>query len=193
MSKMAKPATIVASSHPELDPAYGGVAPAIWVSDAFRWTNPDDKPAFDYGRTVNPNRSMLAATLAALEGAAGGAITSSGQAAALLVLLRLPTGARVVAPHDCYGGTWRLLDAMERQGKIVCTFVDQSDDQAFETAIARDFSLLWIETPSNPLLRVTDIARRASAAKSRGALRSPTIPSSSLPPASPRSWLRSRD
>ena len=69
-------------------------------------------------RTVNPNRSMLAATLAALEGAAGGAITSSGQAAALLALLRLPTGARVVAPHDCYGGTWRLLDAMERQGKI---------------------------------------------------------------------------
>jgi cystathionine gamma-synthase len=170
LNETAKPATIVASAHPELDPAYGGVAPAIWVSDAFRWSNPDDKPAFDYARTVNPNRSMLADTLSALEGAQGGVITNSGQAAALLLLLRLPSGARVVAPHDCYGGTWRLLDALERQGKISCTFVDQSDDEAFEAAVDQDFSLLWIETPSNPLLRVTDIARRASAARARGAL-----------------------
>ena len=170
MSKSAKPATIVAAAHPEVDPAYHGVAPAIWTSDAFEWPSPDDKPAFDYARTVNPNRAMLVATLAALEGAAGGVVTNSGQAAALVALLRLPAGARVVAPHDCYGGTYRLLDAFQRQGKIRCTFVDQTDDDAFEHALSDDLALLWIETPSNPLLRVTDIAARAAAAKARGAV-----------------------
>ena len=171
---MAQPiiiaATIVAAAHPELDPAYHGVAPPIWTSDAFEWASPDDKPAFDYARTVNPNRAMLVQTLAALEGAAGGVVTNSGQAAALLVLLRLPVGAQVLAPHDCYGGTYRLLDAFQRQGRIRCTFVDQTDDEAFERALTDDLALLWIETPSNPLLRVTDIARRAAAARSRGAL-----------------------
>jgi cystathionine gamma-synthase len=170
MNEPPKPATIVAAAHPELDPAYGGVAPPIWTSDAFQWPTPDDKPAFDYARTVNPNRAMLVQTLAALEGAAGGVATNSGQSAALLLLLRLPAGAHVVAPHDCYGGTYRLLDAFQRQGKIRCTFVDQTDDAAFEQALGSDVALLWIETPSNPLLRVTDIARRAAAAKERGAL-----------------------
>lgn len=170
MSRAANPTTIVAAAHPELDRAYGGVAPPIWNSDAFRWTGPNDKPAYDYARTVNPNRTMLVSTLAALEGAAGGVITNSGQAAALLMLLRLPACARVIAPHDCYGGTYRLLDAFERQGKIGCTFVDQRDDEAFGRALSDDVALLWIETPSNPLLRVTDIAARASAARARGAL-----------------------
>jgi cystathionine gamma-synthase len=170
MSKCDKPATIVAAAHPDLDPAYGGVAPAIWTTDAFRWPNSDDKPAFDYARTVNPNRAMLVTTLAALEGAAGGVVTNSGQAASLLALLRLPAGARVVAPHDCYGGTYRLLDVLHRQRKIRCTFVDQTDDEAFDRSLPDDLALLWIETPSNPLLRVTDIASRASAAKARGAL-----------------------
>lgn len=170
MTKPPKPATIVAAAHPELDPAYGGVAPPIWMSDAFEWPSPDDKPAFDYARTVNPNRTMLVQTLAALEGAAGGVATNSGQSAALLVLLRLPAGAHVLAPHDCYGGTYRLLDAFQRQGKIRCTFVDQTDDAAFEAALTDDLALLWIETPSNPLLRITDIAKRSAAAKTRGAL-----------------------
>ena len=170
MTKSARSATIVAGAHPELDPAYGGVAPAIWTTDAFRWSSPDDKPAFDYSRTVNPNRAMLIATLASLEGANGGVVTNSGQAAALLVLLRLPKGAKVIAPHDCYGGSYRLLDAFERQEKIRCIFVDQTDDEAFERALCDDLALLWIETPSNPLLGVTDVAKRAAAAKARGAL-----------------------
>lgn len=170
MNEPKKPATIVAAAHPGLDPAYGSVGPAIWTSDTFRWESPDEKPAFDYSRTVNPNRAMLVCTLAELEGAAGGAVTNSGQAAALLALLRLPAGARVIAPHDCYGGTFRLLCGLEGQGKLRCDFVDQTDDEAFDAAMAEDFSLLWIETPSNPLLRVTDIRRRAAAAKERGAL-----------------------
>jgi cystathionine gamma-synthase len=170
MSDPKKPATIVAGAHPELDPAYGSVGPAIWTTDTFRWESPDDKPAFDYSRTVNPNRAMLVRTLAELEGAAGGVVTNSGQSAALLALLHLPADARVVAPHDCYGGTFRLLRGLEDKGKLRCTFVDQTDDEAFIAAIADDFALLWIETPSNPLLRVVDIRKRAEAAKGRGAL-----------------------
>ena len=170
MSDSKKPATIVAGAHPELDPAYGSVGPAIWTTDTFRWESPDDKPAFDYSRTVNPNRAMLVRTLAELEGAAGGVVTNSGQSAALLALLRLPADARVVAPHDCYGGTFRLLRGLEDKGKLRCTFVDQTDDEAFGAAIADEFALLWIETPSNPLLRVVDIRKRAATAKARGAL-----------------------
>ncbi len=170
MSRSNKPATIVAGAHPELDPAYGSVGPAIWTSDTFRWPSPDEKPSFDYSRTVNPNRAMLARTLADLEGAAGGVVTNSGQSAALLALLRLPLGARVVAPHDCYGGTYRLLEALEKQGKISCAFVDQADDEAFAAGLGDNLALLWIETPSNPLLRITDIRKRTAAAKERGAL-----------------------
>jgi cystathionine gamma-synthase len=170
MTRSKKPSTIVAAAHPDLDPAYGSVGPAIWTSDTFRWPNADDKPAFDYSRTINPNRAMLARSLAELEGAAGGVVTNSGQSAALLALLRLPIGAHVLAPHDCYGGTYRLLQALEKQGKIRCTFVDQTDDDAFEAALSEDVALLWLETPSNPLLRITDIRKRASAAKQRGAV-----------------------
>jgi len=170
MGRSKRPSTIVAGAHPDLDPAYGSVGPAIWTSDTFRWPNPDDKPSFDYSRTVNPNRAMLARTLSELEGAAGGVVTNSGQSAALLALLRLPLGAHVVAPHDCYGGSYRLLQALEKQGKIRCAFVDQTNDEAFESSLSKDIALLWLETPSNPLLRITDIRKRAAAAKQRGAL-----------------------
>jgi cystathionine gamma-synthase len=170
MKEPKKPATIVAAAHPDLDPAYGSVGPAIWTSDTFRWETPDEKPAFDYSRTVNPNRAMLVRTLAELEGAAGGVVTNSGQSAALIALLRLPVGARVVAPHDCYGGTYRLLEALARQEKIRCTFVDQANDAAFAASLHDDVALLWIETPSNPLMRITDIRKRTAEAKHRGAL-----------------------
>ena len=170
MSRSKSPATIVAGARPELDPAYGSISPPLWASDTFRWDSPDDKPEFDYSRTVNPNRAMLAQALAELEGAAGGIVTNSGQSAALLALLRLPIGARVLVPHDCYGGTFRLLQALSEQGKIRCAFVDQSDDQVFAKALDDGLDLLWIETPSNPLLRVTDIRKCTAAAKARGAM-----------------------
>jgi len=170
MTRRRSPATIVAASRPDFDHGFGSVAPPIWSSDTFRWASPDEKPEFDYSRTVNPNRALLAQALAELEGAAGGVITNSGQSAALLALLRLSLGARVVAPHDCYGGTFRLLDAFARQGRIRCEFVDQSDHQALEALLAGGLDLLWIETPSNPLLRITDIRRCAALAKAQGAL-----------------------
>jgi len=164
-----KPATIVAAARPGKD-ALGGIVPPTWSSDTFRWADADTKPDYDYGRTVNPNRDMLVEALAELEGAAGGVVTNSGQSAALLALLLLPAGARVIAPHDCYGGSYRLIQGFAEQGRLRAAFVDMGDDAAFAAALADKPALVWIETPSNPLLRVTDIAARVGAAKAAGAL-----------------------
>ena len=165
-----KPATIVAAARPDRDPAFASIAPPLWSSDTFRWADADTKPDYDYSRTVNPTRDLLAEALAELEGAAGGVVTNSGQSAALLALLLVPGGGHVVAPHDCYGGTYRLIKGLEDQGKLRATFVDMADDAAFDRALAGGADMLWIETPSNPLLRITDIARRAAAGKAAGAL-----------------------
>jgi len=170
VNKPRDPKTILAAARPDRDPAYHGVSPPLWASDTFRWDDPETKPTYDYARTVSPNRDLLADALAELEGAAGAIITNSGQSAALLALLHLPAGAHVIAPHDCYGGTYRLLSRLAEQGKLQVSFVDMLDDGAFADGLAAGAVLVWIETPSNPLMRVTDIARRAAEAKAAGAL-----------------------
>lgn len=163
-------ATILASAGVGADPAFDSLSPPLWTSDTFEWPDPDTKPDYDYSRTVNPNRDMLAEALAALEGAAGGVVTNSGQSAALLALLLVPPGGLVVAPHDCYGGTYRLLVGLQDKGLIRTRFIDQNDDAAFQQAIEDQPALVWIETPSNPLLRVVDIEKSAANAKAAGAL-----------------------
>jgi cystathionine gamma-synthase len=170
MTKPRSPATILASAGVASDPGRRAIVPPVQVSDTFQWSDAGTKPDYDYSRTVNPNRDLLAAALAELEGAAGGAVTNSGQSAALLATLLLPAGATVVAPHDCYGGTWRLLTGLADQGKLEAIFVDQRDDTAFAAALARKPALVWLETPSNPLLRLVDIAKRAAEAKAAGAM-----------------------
>lgn len=167
---MTDPATILARALPDRDPAHRGVTPPLWVSDSYEWADSDTKPDYDYSRTVSPNRDMLVETLAALEGAVGGVATGSGQSAALLALLLLPVGAKVVAPHDCYGGTYRLIRGFEEQGRLTVCFVDQRDDVALGTALAEGADLLWIESPSNPLLRLIDIETVAARGKALGAL-----------------------
>ncbi len=176
--KKRSDATIVATAGVAADPAYHGVAPPLWASDTYRWPNATDKPDYDYSRTVNPNRDMLATALAELEGAAGGIITSSGEAASLLALLLVPPGGLIVAPHDCYGGTYRLIKALADQGKLRAAFIDQTDPAAVDAALAEKPAQVWIETPSNPLLRITDIAAVAAKAKAAGAL---TIVDNTLP------------
>jgi cystathionine gamma-synthase len=163
-------ATIVASAGVGSDPGRRALVPPVQISDTFEWADADTKPDYDYSRTVNPNRDLLADALAELEGAAGGVVTNSGQSAALLALLLLPAGALVVAPHDCYGGTYRLIQGLADQNKLQALFVDQTDPTAFAAAMAKKPALVWIETPSNPLLRIVDIAARAAEAKAAGAL-----------------------
>jgi cystathionine gamma-synthase len=162
--------TIVANAGVKSDPWLRGVAPPVCASDTYGWADPETKPAYDYSRSANPNRDMLADALSRLEGAAGGVITGAGQAASLLTLLLLPAGALVVAPHDCYGGTYRLIKGLADSGKLEALFIDQKNNEAYSRALASKPAIVWLESPSNPLLRLVDIARLAAQAKTAGAM-----------------------
>lgn len=151
------------------DRLHHAVVPPIHLSANYAFPEFGVKGAYDYTRSGNPTRDLLAEALADLEGGAFGIITATGMAAVTLVLQLVRPGERVVAPHDCYGGTWRLLDAFHRRGLLEVAFVDQRDGAALDRAFQRPVKLLWVETPSNPLLRVTDLAALAARAKAHGA------------------------
>lgn len=170
MTSEYRPETIVAAAGVAADSAYRGVSPPLHLSATFGWRDPQEKPAFDYSRSGNPTRSELARALADLEGAATGVITASGMAAVGLPLNLVEPGELIIAPHDCYGGTFRLLTALARRGAFDIDFVNQTDAAALAAALERRPKLVLIETPSNPLLRITDIAAVAAAAKAVGAL-----------------------
>jgi cystathionine gamma-synthase len=154
----------------ESDAQYGSVVPPIYLSSNFAFEGHRKPRKYDYTRSGNPTRDQLAQALADLEGGAGAVVTCTGLAAITLILATLPQGARVLAPHDCYGGTYRLLASLQAQGKLAVDFVDQNDATALEAALAAQPKLVWIETPSNPLLRIVDIRAVADAAHARGAL-----------------------
>ena len=146
------------------DPQHGAVVPPIHLSSNFSFAGLGHKGDYDYTRSGNPTRDQLAEALATLEGGVGGTVTSSGMAAISLVLQLLRPGDRVLASHDCYGGTYRALAALADKDHFAVDFVDLSDPVAVAAALGRSPQLVWIETPSNPLLRITDIralARRA--------------------------------
>jgi cystathionine gamma-synthase len=148
----------------------GCVIPPLHLSSTFAFRAFGEKRAYDYTRSGNPTRDLLAAALAELEQGAGAVVTASGMAAVTLTGYLVPAGARIVAPHDCYGGTYRLFDAWRRRGEREVEFVDFGDEAAVRAALNRPTALLWIETPSNPLLRITDIAACAALGRASGAL-----------------------
>jgi cystathionine gamma-synthase len=153
----------------ESDEATGAVVPPIHLSSTFAFRGFGEKRQYDYTRSGNPTRDLLGAALAGLEGGAGAVVTATGMAAITVVGYLLPAGARIVAPHDCYGGTYRLFEAWGRRGERQVQFVDFGDVAALEAALAVPTALLWIETPSNPLLRITDIERFAALGHAAGA------------------------
>jgi len=161
--------TILCSTGVNADPTHGAVIPPLYLSANYSFDGYGGKRAYDYSRSGNPTRDVLAEALTALEGGAGAVITSSGMSAVDLVLSQLEPGARVIAPHDCYGGTWRLFAARARKQAIDVAFVDQGDGDALGAALAGGAALVWVETPSNPLMRVVDIAAIAKRAKAAGA------------------------
>ena len=163
------PETIAARHGAASDTAYRAVTPPLYLSTTFAHDGWGGKGRFDYARTANPTRAMLEEALAALEGGAGAVVTASGMAAIDLAFAGLPVGSRVIAPHDCYGGTWRLLDAHARMGRLEVAFVDQNDAGALAAALAAGAAMVLIETPSNPLMRVYDIAAISAAAHCAGA------------------------
>lgn len=151
------------------DPAYNAVVPPLYMSSTYLWSGPEEKGPYDYGRTVNPNRDILASALAELEGGAGAVVTSTGMSAIDLVFNLFTADQLIIAPHDCYGGTYRLLESRARQGRLRVEFIDQNDDASLKAALAKSPALVLIETPSNPLMRLVDIKAICKAAHAAGA------------------------
>lgn len=153
----------------ESDPLTGAVVPPIHLSSTFAFRAFGEKGRYDYTRSGNPTRDLLCTALAELEGGAGAVVTATGMAGITLAGYLAPAGGRIVAPHDCYGGTYRLLDAWRRRGERRVEFVDYGNEAALQAALAAPAALVWIETPSNPLLRITDIERLAALGHAAGA------------------------
>ena len=149
---------------------HGAVVPPIHLSSTFSFDGFGKKRLYDYTRTGNPTREHLANALAELEGGEGAVVTSTGMSAVALVLQLLRPGDLIVAPHDCYGGTHRILRSLAARGHFDVEFVDLTSETAAQTVVSRRPKLLLIETPSNPLLRLTDLGRVIGAGHEAGAI-----------------------
>ena len=170
MTPPLDPRTAAVRAGLEKDPSTGAVVPPLHLSSTYTFPAFGEKGPYDYSRSGNPTRDLLAAALADLENGAGAVVTGSGMAAIALVGQLLPRGSRLIAPHDCYGGSFRLFSAWQRRGDLQVEFVDFGVPGALASALATPAALVWIETPSNPLLRITDIAATVALARSAGAL-----------------------
>jgi cystathionine gamma-synthase len=167
----ARVQTLAVRAGIDRDEAFGAVTPPIVLSSNFSFAGFNEKRCYDYTRSGNPTRDLFAGALAELEGGAGAVATASGMAAVALVLnALLSPGERIVVPHDGYGGSWRLFDALARKGHFELDIVDLTDPRALAPALAASPKLVWIETPSNPLLRITDLRFVIDAAHRAGAL-----------------------
>ena len=155
----------------DTDPTHGAVAPPLYLSANFSFDGFGGKRPYDYTRSGNPTRDQLGQALASLEGGAGGIVTATGMAAITVVLhALLEPGDRLLVPHDCYGGSWRLFNALAAKGAFELDTVDQTDPVALAEALAKRPALVWVETPSNPLLRITDLKAVIDASHQVGAL-----------------------
>lgn len=173
MTKPPQRQTIAAVNGVGSDTGFGAVTPPLYLSTTYLFDGFEGEGRYAYSRMANPTRDQLADTLAKLEGGAGAVVTASGMAAVDLVLAMTPPGGRIVAPHDCYGGSFRLLQARAARGAFDLAIVDQSDLAAVEQALSGGGTMLYVETPSNPLMRIVDIAalaQRAHAARAKVAV-----------------------
>ena len=170
MTSSVNPATAAVRASLESDTQHGAVVPPLHLSSTYTFAGLGEKRHYDYSRSGNPTRDSLATALSELEGGAGAVVTSSGMAALNLVLQLLEPGDLLIAPHNCYGGTYRLFDSLAAKGHFEVLFVDQTDEAAIRAACARQPRLLLVETPSNPLLQIVDIEALSVAAKACGAL-----------------------
>jgi cystathionine gamma-lyase len=173
----------------EPDPSSGAVMTPIVLSTTFAQDGPgraigalaalaphaahaadDAAPRYDYSRAGNPTRAALEGCLAALEGAAHGVAFGSGCAATTAVLLMLKSGDHVLVGDDVYGGTFRIFDKVLAQFGLQASYLDMSDPRRVEAAIGERTRLIWMETPSNPLLKIFDVAAIADIARARGVI-----------------------
>lgn len=149
--------TVAVRTGIETDSQFGAVVPPIHLSSTYSFAGFKEKRQYDYTRSGNPTRDTLAEALAGLEGGSGAVVTSTGMSAITLVCHLLEPGDLILAPHDCYGGTYRLLDYLAKRAHFRVEFVDFNDTENLEKALAQRPKICWVETPSNPLLRIVDI------------------------------------
>jgi cystathionine gamma-synthase len=164
------PATRAVRAGIATDEHHRAVVPPIHLSSTFAFDGFDRKRRYDYTRSGNPTRDHLAEALSELEEGCGAVITSSGMSAVTLALQLVPPGGKVLAAHDCYGGTYRLLRALAGRGQIQLELANLTAPDAPERVLGARPALLWVETPSNPLLRITDLRAVAAAGHRAGAV-----------------------
>ena len=152
------------------DPAYGAVMPPIYQSSTFAFRDVCTNAGFDYTRSGNPTRAALEDALAVLEGGGGATCTSTGMSAVVVALNLLPHGSHLLCTIDCYGGTFRALEHAKAAYGLEVTYLDLADLDAVAKAFRPNTRMVWIETPSNPLLRLTDIRAVADLARARDAM-----------------------
>ncbi|GGP46970.1 cystathionine gamma-synthase [Shewanella saliphila] len=163
-------ATLAVRQGIESDTQHGAVVPPIYLSTNYSFDGHKNPREFDYSRSGNPTRNILGDALAQLEQGATGVVTCTGMAAITLATSLLGPDDLLVVPHDCYGGSYRLFTNLAKKGQFKLVVVDQTDTEALNKAIAQKPKMVWLETPSNPLLRVVDIEAVSLACQAVGAL-----------------------
>ncbi len=154
----------------ERDPQTGAVVPPIHIASTFAQPGAGVWGEFDYSRSGNPTRKAFETTLASLEGGAGALAFASGMAATTCAVMALSSGEHLLAGSDIYGGTYRLLHKVVNRFGIQVSLADATRPEAFAAAIRPETKMLWIESPGNPLMSITDIAAIAHIARERGIL-----------------------
>lgn len=170
MNKHESAITAAVRAGIEDDSQYGAVVPPLHLSSTFSFEAFARARQHDYSRSGNPTRDLLAQALCRLEQGSAGVVTSTGMAAITTVLQLLKPGDRLLAASDCYGGTWRLMDAWAARGGFELEWVDFHNPDAWQQSLQRSARMVWLETPSNPLLRITDIKSVADAAHHAGVI-----------------------
>ena len=151
------------------DPSTGAVMPPIYTTSTYAQSSPGVHKGYDYSRTRNPTRSAWERCIADLESGTRGFAFASGMAATSTLIELLDAGSHIVAMNDLYGGTFRLFERVrKRTANLSVTYADLSDPATLENVVKPETKLIWIETPTNPTLRLVDIARSAEFARKRG-------------------------
>ncbi|MBD62694.1 MAG: cystathionine gamma-synthase [Gammaproteobacteria bacterium] len=171
MKKKYSKETITSKAGVGSDSRHGAIVPPLYLTTNFIQDEIGEEQLYEYTRQANPSRDHLISALAELEGGIGGEILSSGMAAVSLITNILELNSKVLLPHDCYGGTFRLFSSLADKGILEAHFIDQSTKSFKENVISEiKPNLIWIESPSNPLLQVVDIEKICKKAKEVNAL-----------------------
>lgn len=166
-----KLATRVIHAGQQPDPSTGAIMTPIYTTSTYVQKSPGDHQGYEYSRTHNPTRKAWEACIADLEGGTQGFAFASGMAAVDTVMHLLAPGDHVLAMHDLYGGTWRLFEKVRRRSSgLEFTFADLADEDAAKRAIRPETKIIWVETPTNPMLQLVDIARMSELARANDCL-----------------------